>query len=603
MPSMSHIYPFSPYFSVIANTKLSTLSQIISYKLVNQIMSQMRRVRAYVALGVLLLLLIWVIWPSSKMGIVYPIISCASLTRVNITDIGDNGSSITSAEETTSQNITMCTVKGVLAPAIHFQVNLPLKTWTQRYLQTGCGGLCGSITLDSYASDGCLPLLGGSFVIAATDMGHDQNDPSSWGLDSQKRADFAYRAQHITSLAARRLIKSFYGQNERYSYFNGCSDGGREALMTVQRYPRDFDGVIAGAPAMLFQVQNTLFHGWLARSNMDTNDKAILLSGKLPVLHQAVMDACDTLDGVKDGIIASPAACKFNPQSIECAVDAADTTNCLTTAEVQVVQKIYAGPKDDQARGYLTAGQPLYGSELNWKGVYVPDSPEQPLFSTFIVLPVLQYLAFMLPMPEFTIQELQFTNQTLDALRARHPFFDATNTKIEDFVNDGRKLILWHGLADPHISPSNTVSYYNALVRDLGRDKVDKFLRMYLVPGMSHCMGGDGLNTLDLLSAMIAWVEEGKAPTSIIASNAAKPIPPGPPPKEFENIDLPDDLSVGLPNMTRPLYPYPITSKYTGQGSIYDATNWKQGPSVEYVPTRSWLGGNLFGRYDFIDRT
>lgn len=140
-------------------------------------------------------------------------------------------------------------------------------------MQVGCGGLCGSITLDSGASDGCQVLDDGGFVLAATDMGHNAQDPDSWGEDHQKRVDFAYRAQHITSNAARKLIKIFYGQSEKYSYFNGCSDGGREALMQAQRYPGDFDGIIAGAPALIFQVQNTLYHGWQARSNMDASNQ------------------------------------------------------------------------------------------------------------------------------------------------------------------------------------------------------------------------------------------------------------------------------------------------------------------------------------------
>jgi len=530
-----------------------------------------------------------------QMDIVYPITSCDSLMQVDMTDIGGAGSKITAAQETTTFGISLCTVNGTLAPAVNFQVTLPLKTWTQRYLQLGCGGLCGSISLMSGASDGCQVLMGGGFVSAATDMGHTQNDPDSWGEDQQKRADFAYRAQHITALAAKKLIKSFYGQSEKYSYFNGCSDGGREALMEAQRYPEDFDGIIAGAPAMLFQIQNTLYHGWLARSNTDENGEDILLSAKLPVLHQAVMDACDALDGVKDGIISYPAACKFDPATIQCPEGTTNTSQCLTAAEAEVVRKFYAGPQDPQTGAYLTAGQQLPGSELNWDGVYVAAHPDDPLFSIAIVTPVLRFLAFQTSMPNFTINDLQFTQHTLDALRPRHPLFDATNTKVQEFASSGRKLILWHGMADPHISPSNTVAYYHQLLHDVGRTWVESFVRLYLVPGMSHCMGGDGLNTLDLLTAMITWVEEGKAPNEIQTSNDSKP--PGPPPGR-KGMGPPPRT---LPNMTRPIYPYPFTSQYTGQGDIYDGVNWVQGPPVEYIPTRNWYGADLFGYYNPIN--
>ncbi|WP_425646798.1 tannase/feruloyl esterase family alpha/beta hydrolase [Agrobacterium leguminum] len=197
---------------------------------------------------------------SQALDIVKPVASCASLAATDLTSIGGEGSKVTAATETTSDGIPICSVEGTLAPTINFQVLLPSETWTQRYLQAGCGGLCGNITLRSGASDGCQVLTDGSFVMAATDLGHQGQD-ASWGLDPQKRTDFAYRAQHLTSKAARTLIAAYCGQGEKFSYFNGCSDGGREVSMEAQRFPDDFDGIVSGGPAMLFQVQNTLHHG------------------------------------------------------------------------------------------------------------------------------------------------------------------------------------------------------------------------------------------------------------------------------------------------------------------------------------------------------
>ncbi|MBC7739682.1 MAG: tannase/feruloyl esterase family alpha/beta hydrolase, partial [Candidatus Saccharibacteria bacterium] len=226
-----------------------------------------------------------------------PVVACSALTATDLTRIGGAGSTVTAAAETTSDGIAVCSVTGTLAPKVNFQVLLPMTTWTQRYLQVGCGGLCGNISLRSGASGGCQVLNDGGFVMAATDMGHSGMG-AEWGLDDGLRADFAHRAQHITALAAKALIQAFYGQAPAFAYFNGCSDGGREALMEAMRYPDDFDGIIAGAPAMLFQVQNTLHHGWLARANTDADGHAILLSAKLPALHAAVMSACDAQDGL-----------------------------------------------------------------------------------------------------------------------------------------------------------------------------------------------------------------------------------------------------------------------------------------------------------------
>ena len=553
-----------------------------------------------------------------ELEIVYPITSCDSLTQIDLTDVGGNKSSITEAHETMSNNITVCSVKGTLEPAVNFRVLLPLNTWTQRYLQVGCSGLCGSITLRSGASDGCQLLMNGGFAMAATDMGHSFADNSSWGLDTQKRVDFAYRAQHITSRAVRKIIRKFYGQSERYSYFNGCSDGGREALMEAQRYPGDFDGIIAGAPAMLFQVQNTIYHAWQYRSNTDENNKVILLSAKLPILHQAVLDECDILDGVKDDLISNPAACKFDPRSIQCPANTTKATKCLTVAEVDVVRKLYTGPQDSQTGAYLTPGQPLYGSEIQWRGVFVSDSPDQLFLSGRVPLPILRYLAFTTPMPHLTMKDVSFTHETVDALRPRHPLFDASNTKLQAFAATGRKLIIWHGMADPHISPSCTEEYYNALLRDLGQEQVSNFVRFYLLPGMGHCAGGQGLNSVDFLTAMVAWVEEGKAPDEIMASNTGKPssfgqfidaasgMPRGPGLGSGSGPGpgrpQPMDASPKLPNMTRPIYPYPFVSRYTGEGDIYNGTNWKKGSREDYIATRKWYGDDFIGRYDFVNQ-
>lgn len=546
---------------------------------------------------------------AEALGIVKPAVSCAALARVDLSGIGGKGSAVLSATETTSDGIAVCTVEGRLAPEIRFQVLLPTQSWTQRYLQVGCGGLCGNITLSSGASNGCRVLTDGGFVMAATDMGHTGQD-GSWGLDAQKTADFAYRAQHLTAEASKALIKAFYGQTERYAYFNGCSDGGREALMEAQRYPEDFDGIVAGAPAMLFQVQNTLYHGWQAVSNTGTDGNPVLLSPKLPLLHRAVVAACDALDGVTDGLIAEPARCRFDPATLVCPAGQADGSACLTAAEAEVARRFYEGPRDATTGAFLTAGQPLPGSELNWQGVYVADTADGRFMSPMAALPVLRYLAFPKANADFALADLAFTEQTLAALRPRHPLFDATNSDLDAFRKAGGKLILWHGLADPHIAPANTLAYHKALVTRYGEAETAAFERLYLLPGVSHCSGGEGPSNLDLLTPMMDWVEGGKGPDAVMTSSTSETSSFGQP--DFaadkpagEHAGPPSALALDvepLPAMTRPVYPYPAVARYKGTGAVTDAANWEKGGPAEIVPLRDWPGSDLFAPYMPADR-
>ena len=539
----------------------------------------------------------------APLEVVTPNAACAGLTATDMTAIAGPGSSVTAATETTSDGIPVCLITGRLAPRIGFQVVLPRESWRQRYLQLGCGGLCGQISLRAGASAGCRVLADGGFVMAATDMGHSGPD-ARWGEDAASRDDFAWRAQHLTAAAAKALIRAYYGRDAAFSYFNGCSDGGREALMEAMRFPGDFDGVIAGAPAMLFQVQNTLFHGWQARANTDAGGRAILTSDKLPLLHKAVVVACDALDGATDGLIAQPALCSFDPGALTCTGSAGP--DCLTPAETGVVRKFYTGPQDARTGAFLTAGQPLYGSELNWHGVYVADKPDDVLMSTMAALAALRYLAFTTPRPDFQLAELQFTTATLDALRPRHPLFDTTNPDLSAFAAAGGKLIIWHGLADPHIAPANSVALHQAMGRQLGAARLRDFERLYLLPGVSHCGGGEGPDNLDLLTPMMDWVETGTAPEAILTFSAGQNPDFGPPDVAGGDRDGPPPQMAlpGVtppPEMTRPVYPYPDLAVYSGAGPPTDAANWTRGAPAPVVRLRDWPGADLFTPYAWPD--
>lgn len=558
----------------------------------------------------------------ATLAAVTPVAACADLAGFDLTAIGGAGSNISAAIETTNQRgAGVCAVEGTLAPAITFAVQLPRDGWTQRYLQIGCGGLCGSIAGNVGAADDCAPLNASGFVLAATDMGHQDQD-GSFGKDPVKRADFAHRAQHLTAVAAKALIGKFYGQQPKYAYFTGCSDGGREALIEAQRYPDDFDGIIAGAGAINFLAQNAIFHAWQAVSNSGPDGKPILLAARLPILHRAVVAACDKLDGLEDGLIANPLACHFDPVSVQCPAGATDTSACLTAAEAEVARRFYDGPRDPATGTRLTAGGPQYGSELAWAGVYVPNSADDTIFSEKVSLPVLRNMAFEADPPaDFTLADLKFDLATFDRLRARHSLFDATNPDLSAFSNKGGKLIVWHGWSDPHISPLNSIAYYTAVRQQMGAARADTFTRLYLFPGMYHCANGEGPNQIDLLTPMMAWVEGGTAPDAIEARQPAQAASsdfgaprgaggerrggmgarPAPVPGSQAAALGPAASALANIQRSRPVYPWPYTAVWDGKNDPNLASSFVRGPAIEFSMPQ-WAGADFFKPYRAAER-
>ena len=271
---------------------------------------------------------------------VAPVATCTSLANLDLAPVTGEATTIAAQEVAASR--PYCAVTGTIAPAIRFEVRLPLAGWTQRYLQTGCGGLCGNLRISPEKAADCAPVTDGTIVLASTDMGHQGMNPS-WGSNPQQRADFAHRGVHVTALVAKALIKAFYGQPQRFAYFSGCSDGGREALIEAQRFPDDFDGIAAGAPALNFAAQNSFHHGWLARSNSGSDGLPLLTAVDMPLLHKAVRDACDSLDGLVDGQITDPRQCRFDPAPLRCK-EAAAPGKCLTAGAAEFEVAIAQGP-------------------------------------------------------------------------------------------------------------------------------------------------------------------------------------------------------------------------------------------------------------------
>jgi hypothetical protein len=544
----------------------------------------------------------------AALPVVAPVISCHDLVQTDLTAIGGAGSKIVRAGETTHDGVAVCAVEGQLAPTVGFVVYLPTKTWTQRYLQIGCGGLCGNIPRQVGAADGCVPLTDGGFAIAGTDMGHASRG-GEFARDLQKRADFAYRGVHVTALAAKALIKAFYGRPQAYAYFSGCSDGGREALVEAQRYPADFNGILAGAAAMNFEVQNSLYHGWQGRADIGADGKPILLASRLPLLHRAVLAACDDLDGLKDGLITDPRICNFDPASLQCPnPDTSDDPACLSTADVAVVRKLYDGPRDAATGTRLTVGGPQFGSELAWAGLFVPAAASGVPSSQGMALDALRNIIFETNPPDgYAVTDLKFDLATFARLRPHHPLLDATNPDLSAFAAAGGKLILWHGWADQHISPFNTIAYHLAVETVMGKTRAESFERLYLLPGVYHCGGGEGPSQIDFLTPVMAWVERGLVPQGVVAHSASRKSGPssfGQPPRgdKTAKADAKPPMMPMMPEApaiirSRPVYPYPAVAVYNGYGDPNAATSFHLGAPLGADAVPPWAGSDFYRPY------
>jgi hypothetical protein len=473
-----------------------------------------------------------------------------------------------------------CDVQGFVEQAVRFQLKLPTATYSGRYVQYGCDGLCGLLRPRDFPR--CGP-TGTDFAVAVTDDGHEgavppQTPPfvaildGTWAANNQAaRDDYFFRAPHVVSLAAKRIIAAYYGAPPATSYFNGCSTGGREGLLLAQRYPHDFDGIVAGAPANIMGPLVGLYFAWLARTNIGPDGSPVLTFHELPALHSAVLAACDGLDGLADGQIDDPRACRFDPARIQCPPGTAQPT-CLTPAQVAVARKLYDGPRD--AAGHrLYPGWESYGSELAWEGSAVPYRD-----GGFTIAPLpdnyLRYVGYPIGTPSSSVAGIQFTKQELDRLTPEGVKGNALSLDLHEFREAGGKLILWHGWADQSIPTVGTADYYQRLWQaGGGLRQTQQWARLFLVPTKYHCeLGGELLSTFDPFPALVGWVEHGQAPESIVATGTN---PAG-------------------GTRSRPVFPYPLRARYDGSGSVDDASNFVPAPPLVAPHTVDWLGTYLY---------
>ena len=526
---------------------------------------------------------------------------CTDLKSLNLTDYPDAPTSIVSAvivpaskdqsgtytpESFTGTPIagqtierpqdipSYCQIIGYVAPQVKFELRLPVDGWNSRFLMQGCGGMCGNISMEA-----CEDALVRDYAVAYTDMGHAGPQTTTWAInDIGAKLDFGYRATHETAVIAKVLLEHYYGRPQHYSYFRGCSTGGRQAMIEAQRFPNDFNGIIAGA-AVIDESGDGLFHlAWSARASLDKDGNTLIDANKVPMIHKAVMDACDAIDGVKDGVIQDPRKCHWDPASIAC--KGVNGPNCLTDAEVGVVNKIYAGAHDDKGRRLFPGGMSR-GSEYEWVPLFIGTSGDakgwtkssRPVWVSDTVASLFRYVFLPRdPGPSFSMLTADF-EKTAESLRLVEPIYSARNPDLRAFKEHGGKLLQYHGWDDAEVPPNLSIDYYETVTRTMGGpDSTLDFYRLFMIPGMAHCRRGAGTDTADYLAAIEDWVEKGKAPDSLTAYHLKKP----------QNY-------MGLPTIrypiaqadyawTRPIFPYPDAAVWSGKGDPNLAESWIRAP-------------------------
>jgi hypothetical protein len=466
-----------------------------------------------------------------------------------------------------------CDVRGVIRPTrdseIKFALWLPAAAaWNGKYRQEGNGGWAGSINTAGFAE----PLRRG-YAVAGTDGGHEGGG-ANWAIGHpEKLIDFGYRAVHETSVQSKAIIQAMYGRAPGFSYFVGCSDGGREALMEAQRFPEDFNGILAGAPASDWSHLFTAFV-WNERALLATPASAIP-PAKLPVVQKAVMAACDRLDGVADGLLEDPRACTFDPDVVAC--KAGDAPDCLTKPQVEALKKIYDGPKNPRTQERIFVGQPL-GTEAIPGGWSTWITPANAAGAIQFGFGNSYYGAAVFEDPKWDFRTLDFDRDIAIGDVKAGSVLNATNPDLRSFRAGGGKLIQYHGWGDAAIPAPSSIEYYESVKAFLSKypdartptnPPAEDFYRLFLVPGMAHCGGGAGPNRFgngaggaaasrdadhDIFTALERWVEQGAAPQRVIGTGRAA-----------------DDSSKPL---TRPLCPYPQVARYHGTGDVNDAANF-----------------------------
>lgn len=493
------------------------------------------------------------------LGLLIPVIataddrSCSAMTAAGL--LPDTTIQSAKAAPATDGMPAYCEVTGTIRPVEGSQIGVVYRLpegWNGKLVGLGGGGFAGDVTLQTATA-----ALQRAYAVAQTDLGHksaDSLDPKfaiapSGKLDEAAVADFGHRATHLMTVVGKETVRRYYGKQQARAYFQGCSTGGRQGLMEMQRYPDDYDGVIAGAP-----VYNTLVYSTavLRTQFFHAKPESNLRPEHVTLIAKAVMTACDKLDGIEDGILTDPRQCKWDPGALQCA--GAAGPDCLTAAQVETVRTMYRGLERNDGR--LVAAPLLRGGEPDWlmRSVGTPQLPVG--LNARLGAPFISHLVKQRPDYDlFTFDPVKDVAE-LDASVAAENIV-AQDPDISPFIKHGGKLILWHGFNDPGPSPLQTIKYYEAVVDTVGKQlaasgkpaAIDQDVRLFLAPGVYHCRGGPGPDKFDALTALDTWIEQGKPPERIIATKANAKI-------------------------SRPLCPYPQLARYNGSGDADDAASF-----------------------------
>jgi hypothetical protein len=470
--------------------------------------------------------------------------------------------SFTSPGGPVKTTVNFCRVAVVVKPSadsdIHVEIWLPASGWNSKFQGIGNGGFAGSIDFNALAA-----AVAHGYAAAATDTGHQAGGTdASWALNHpEKIADFGHRAIHETAEVAKGVIFAFYGAAPKRSYFNSCSNGGRQALMEAERYPADYDGILAGAPANYWtHLLTTAIFNLQAISEPGS----AISASKLPAIEAAALAACDMLDGVKDGVIENPAQCHFDPGVLRC--KNAETDACLTAPQIAAARKIYGGAKTSKGEPILPGFSPGGEAEPGDWAAWITGSGGNPSLQDAFGTNFFKYMVYNNAAWDFKASTADHNVKLADDKMALG--LNATDANLKKFESRGGKLILYHGWSDAAIPPQNTVDYYQSVVKKMGSKEAAAFVRLFMVPGMGHCGGGAGPNVFgqagvprtdpehDIEAALERWVEQGAAPEQVVATK----LKPGTNPPAAMR--------------TRPLCAYPQTAHWTGSGSTDDAANF-----------------------------
>ena len=432
---------------------------------------------------------------------------------------------------------TFCRVAIKLTPTpdsdIRVEVWLPASGWNRKFQAVGNGGLGGTMPYAALAA-----AIRSGYAAAGTDTGHVGGNADFVAGHHEKLVDFAYRAIHAMTVTAKTVVNARYDAHPQRSYFNSCSTGGRQALIEAQRYPEDFDGIVAGDASW---DQMRLYAARVALNVYINRDPAAAMPiAKLPMIHQAVLDACDAADGVKDGVIEDPSRCRFDYATLAC--KGGDGPDCLTNAQLDSVKAMASPITDHRTGAVLHPGRYYPGSELGWGNVGGPTPSGESL----------EGMTKIVFKPGWDYHTIRVPDDVERAVKADDGLLYGGDPDLSRFFGRGGKLLMYHGWADPLVTPDASLIMFKRINDAVGAAAA-RSLALFMVPGMGHCQGGPGTDTFDKVAAVDAWVASGTKPASIIASHA----------------------TAGIVDRTRPLCAYPAVARYVGSGSTDEAKNFR----------------------------